>query len=159
MCNKLNFEINDINKAEIEINIMNSNPSYNLVSKNKSTIKLQDIHSEYEESNKLNTTRLLIKQDDDYIGLVDYCLNNPSDNFPWISLFVIHKEFQGRGYSIEAYKEFEKLIRKKNKEKIRLAVHKENETGVRFWGKFGYTKFKEVLFEGKPHLCLEKELN
>ncbi|KGX83101.1 GNAT family N-acetyltransferase [Pontibacillus marinus] len=158
MCNKLNFEANDMNKAEIEINIMNSNPSYNLISKNKSTINLQDIRSEYEESNKLNTTRLFIKQDDNYIGLVDCCLNNPSDNFPWISLFVIHKEFQGKGKSVEAYYGFEELIKNKNKEKLRLAVHKENESGVSFWSKLGYTSFKEVLFEGKPHLCMEKEL-
>lgn len=154
----LKFETNDISKWEIELEIMNSNSSYNLISKNKRAINLQDIRSEYEESKKLNTIRLLIKQDENYIGLVDYCLNNPSDNTPWISLFVIHKKFQGLGNSLAAYHYFENLIKQENKGKLRLAVHKDNEKGVRFWTKLGFNKFKEVIFEGKPHFCLEKDL-
>ncbi|WP_044022247.1 GNAT family N-acetyltransferase [Bacillus sp. SG-1] len=89
------FESNDISKWKVELEIMNSNPDYNMMSKNKSSITIEDIHAEYEESKELNTTRLLIKQDEHYIGLVDLCLKNRSDHNPWISLFVIHRQFQG----------------------------------------------------------------
>ncbi|SFJ28485.1 Acetyltransferase (GNAT) family protein [Halobacillus dabanensis] len=154
----INFETNEINKWKIELEIMNSNPSYNKMSKNKSTINYKDILDEYEESNKLKTTRLLIKQEEHYIGLVDYCINNPSDHTPWISLFVIHKQFQGAGNSLRVFQRLEHLIRQEGKKKIRLAVHQENEKGLLFWNRLGFNKFKEVIFEGKPHYCLEKDL-
>lgn len=109
------FEKNEINKWKIELEIMNSNSSYNLLSKNKKTISFEDIKSEFEESKKLNTTRLLIKKSEKYIGLVDYCIENPSDNTPWISLFVIHKQFQGSGNSLEAFQHLENLIRQEEK--------------------------------------------
>ncbi|MFS1517290.1 GNAT family N-acetyltransferase [Bacillus sp. SCS-151] len=149
-------EMNDISKWQIELEIMNSNSNYNLMSKNKNTINFEDIQSEYEESKKLNTTRLLIKKNKSYIGLVDYCINNSSDNTPWISLFVIHKQYQGAGNSLVAYEHIENLIRQEQKEKLRLAVHKENSRGIDFWSKLGFKKYKEVIFEDKPHLCLEK---
>ena len=154
----ITFETNEINKWKIELEIMNSNSSYNQMSKNKSTINYDDILSEYDESKKLNTTRLLIKQGNNYIGLVDYCINNPSDNTPWISLFVIHKKFQRSGNSHEVFERLESLVRKEGKTKLRLAVHKENEKGLSFWSRIGFNKFKEVIFEGKPHYCLEKDI-
>ncbi|RIW32500.1 GNAT family N-acetyltransferase [Bacillus salacetis] len=155
----ITFENNEIDKWEIELEIMNSNSSYNQMSKNKSIINYDDILSEYEESKKLNTTRLLIKQENNYIGLVDYCINNPSDNTPWISLFVIHKQFQGEGNSLGVFQQLEDLIRKEGKKKLRLAVHEENEKGILFWTRLGFNKIKEVIFEGKPHYCLEIEKN
>ncbi|PFA68752.1 hypothetical protein CN378_05970 [Bacillus sp. AFS015802] len=158
MFNVITFESNEINKWKIELEIMNSNPSYNQMSKNKSTINYDDILSEYEEAKKLNTTRLLINRGNNYIGLVDYCINNTSDNTPWISLFVINKQFQGGGNSLEVFQQLEDLIRKEGKKKLRLAVHKENEKGILFWSRLGFNRFKEVIYEGKPHYCLEKNL-
>ncbi|MCF6138435.1 GNAT family N-acetyltransferase [Pseudalkalibacillus berkeleyi] len=152
------FEKNEINKWKIELEIMNSNSSYNLLSKNKRTISFEDIKSEFEESKKLNTTRTLIKKSGKYIGLVDYCIENPSDHTPWISLFVIHKQYQGSRNSLEAFRYLEDLIRQEDKKKLRLAVHKENENGLLFWTKLGFNKFKEVVFDGKPHYCLEKDI-
>ncbi|MCA1063759.1 GNAT family N-acetyltransferase [Rossellomorea sp. AcN35-11] len=154
----IRFEPNDINKWKIELEIMNSNSSYNLMSKDKSILQFDDIQSEFEESKKFNTTRLFIKEGEDYIGLVDYCLHNPSDQTPWISLFVIHKQFQGAGNSRRAFLQVEERIRQEGKKKCRLAVHKVNEKGLVFWTGLGFSEFKEVTFEGKPHYCLEKDL-
>lgn len=132
----ISFEANDISKWMIELEIMNSNPDYNLLSKNKRSISIEDIHAEYDESKELNTTRLLIKQEEHYIGLVDYCLRNRTDNNPWISLFVIHRQFQGGGNSAAAYQQVEQLIRQEAQGKIRLAVHKENVKGIEFCTEF-----------------------
>ncbi|MEW9501774.1 GNAT family N-acetyltransferase [Jeotgalibacillus marinus] len=118
------LEQNNINKLELEMEIMNSNPAYNLISKNKEKIQEEDIRDEHLESERLNAERLLIKQNKNYIGLVDYCLSNPSDNKPWISLFVIHKKYQGNGNATLAYQSFEQMIYKMNKKVLRLAVHK-----------------------------------
>ncbi|MDG5471218.1 GNAT family N-acetyltransferase [Jeotgalibacillus sp. ET6] len=154
----ISFEENTIHKWKIEMDIMNSNPSYNLMSRNKATVHFQDVQDEYEESKRLNTVRLLVKQNETYIGLVDYCLENPSDHLPWISLFVIHSHNQGAGISAKVYRQLEQLIKQEGKDRLRLAVHKDNKMGVRFWTKLGFTKFKEVTLAGKLHDCLEKEL-
>lgn len=153
------FEKNNISKLDYEKEIMNSNPAYNLISKNKEAINEEDIRNEYLECEKFNAERLLVKQNDEYIGLVDYCLSNPSDNKTWISLFVIHKRYQGNGTATLVYHSFENMIKKMNKNVLRLAVHKQNEHGLRFWYKLGYQKFKEVNYQGKLHYCLEKELS
>ncbi|MGD7043022.1 GNAT family N-acetyltransferase [Jeotgalibacillus proteolyticus] len=154
----ISFEENTIHKWKIEVDIMNSNPSYNRMSKNKATVQFQDIQDEYEESHRLKTVRLMVKQNEKYIGLVDYCLENPSDKLPWISLFVIHADKQGAGISTKVYRQLEQLIKQQGKDNLRLAVHKENEKAVVFWTKMGFTKFKEVTLAGKLHDCLEKEL-
>ena len=127
------------------------------MSKNKSSITIEDIHAEYEESKELNTTRLFIKQNEHYIGLVDYSTKGRSDHNPWISLFVIHRQFQGGGTSAAAYQQVEHLIRQETQGKIRLAVHQENEKGIEFWSRLGFKKFKEVILDGKPHYCLEND--
>jgi hypothetical protein len=90
------FEKNEISKLEVELDIMNSNPAYNIISKDREKIDEEDIRNEYLECKRLNTERLLVKQNDAYIGLIDYCFENPSDNLTWISLFVIHQKYQGK---------------------------------------------------------------
>ncbi|WP_160316844.1 GNAT family N-acetyltransferase [Rossellomorea vietnamensis] len=137
---------------------MNSNPAYNSLSKNKEIIDYGDICAEYEESERLGIIRLFIKEDSRYIGLVDYTLNNPKDQTPWISLFVIHQRFQGAGYSMSAHELLEDSIRRESHTKLRLAVDKENDQGIKFWNKLGYEQFKEVVYEGRLHWCLEKLL-
>ncbi|MGR3762992.1 hypothetical protein [Rossellomorea sp. NS-SX7] len=149
----ITFETNEWSKWKIEQEIMNSNPSYNLLSKNKRSIDINDIRSEFEESKRLNTKRLFIKEDESYIGLVDYCLENPSDHIPWISLYVFHKSFQGSGKSHEAYMLIENLIKREGKRKLRLAVHKEA-----YWTNLGFATYKEVIYEDKPHFCMHKDL-
>jgi GNAT superfamily N-acetyltransferase len=152
------YEKNEISKLEVELDIMNSNPAYNIISKDREKIDEEDIRNEYLECKRLNTERLLVKQNDAYIGLIDYCFENPSDNLTWISLFVIHQKYQGNGTATFVYQSFENMIKQMNKKILRLAVHKQNERGLRFWSKLGYKIFKEVEYQGKLHYCLEKEI-
>ncbi|MCR8851046.1 GNAT family N-acetyltransferase [Rossellomorea sp. SC111] len=154
----IGFEKNQIGQWKIEQEIMNSNPAYNLLSKNKEIIDFEDICAEYEESERLGIVRLFIKKDSRYIGLIDYTLNNPKDQTPWVSLFVIHQRFQGAGYSMSAHGLLEDVIRRESHTKLRLAVHQENDQGIKFWNKLGYEPFKEVVYEGRQHCCLEKFL-
>ncbi|MCM3729182.1 GNAT family N-acetyltransferase [Neobacillus cucumis] len=154
----INFEENTFDKKQIEMDIMNSNPDYNLISKNKETIEEQDIIEEFQESKDLNVVRLLVKNDQNYIGILDYCLSNLSDGKTWISLFVIHRKYQGNGLAKKVYIQFENLIKEKEKTAIRLAVHQINQQGIRFWNSFGFTKYKELIYNDKVHYCLEKKI-
>ncbi|MCT2536423.1 GNAT family N-acetyltransferase [Aquibacillus koreensis] len=154
----ITFVPNTIEKIQIEMDIMNSNQEYNSISKAKKIVEESDILEEYHESEELNVIRLLIKNNEKYIGLVDYCLNNSADERTWISLFAIHKNDQGSGIAKKVYHEFEKIIRDKKKDSIRLAVHKNNKQGIYFWNSVGFVKYKELEYNGKPHFCLEKEI-
>ena len=152
----ISFVPNTIDKKHIEMDIMNSNQKYNSISKDKEMVEESDILKEFQESEELKVIRLFVKNDEKYIGIVDYCLNNPSDERTWISLFVIHKNYQGSGIAKKVYHEFEKMIRDKKKDSIRLAVHKINKQGISFWNSLGFVKYKELDYNGKLHYCLEK---
>ncbi|MGN7942407.1 GNAT family N-acetyltransferase [Virgibacillus sp. 6R] len=136
----IHFELNTIDKKHIEIDMMNSNPTYNLIAKGKEAIDEQDVEEEFRESVDLEVVRLFMKNKDDYIGIIDYCLSNPSDGKTWISLFVIHKKYQGSGLAEKIYSQFETRILEKGKKIISLAVHEINVQGIQLWSSLGFRK-------------------
>lgn len=48
----IRFEINHMGQWEVEQGIMNSNPAYNRLSKDKETVEYDDIYSEHTEAVK-----------------------------------------------------------------------------------------------------------
>lgn len=154
----IHFELNTIDKKHIEIDIMNSNPTYNLIAKGKEAIDEQDVEEEFRESVDLEVVRLFVKNEDEYIGIIDYCLSNPSDGKTWISLFVIHKKYQGSGLAKKIYSQFETRIKEKGKKIISLAVHEINVQGTQFWSSLGFRKYKQLIYNHKPHFCFEKKI-
>ncbi|PAD34261.1 MULTISPECIES: GNAT family N-acetyltransferase [Terribacillus] len=144
-----------MNKMFIELAIRNSNPEYNLVSRNRKTITIGDIKTEFVKAQSYNMSRMLIKNDHKYIGIVDFTMKNPLDNTPWIESFVIHKKFQGSNTSKQAYDYFESMLRRQTNT-CRLAVYKRNKSAVCFWGEMGYTPYEEEVSEGKVCLLMEK---
>ncbi|PAF36801.1 hypothetical protein CHH58_08055 [Terribacillus saccharophilus] len=144
-----------MNKMFIELAIRNSNPEYNLVSRNRKTITIGDIKTEFVKAQSYKMSRMLIKNDHKYIGIVDFTMKNPLDNTPWIESFVIHKKFQGSNTSKQAYDYFESILRRKTNT-CRLAVYKRNKSAVCFWVKMGYTPYEVKVREGKVCLLMEK---
>ncbi|PAF23113.1 hypothetical protein CHH49_00700 [Terribacillus saccharophilus] len=144
-----------MNKMFIELAIRNSNPKYNLVSRNRKTITIGDIKTEFVKAQSYKMSRMLIKNDHKYIGIVDFTMKNPLDNTPWIESFVIHKKFQGSNTSKQAYDYFESILRRKTNT-CRLAVYKRNKSAVCFWVKMGYTPYEVKVREGKVCLLMEK---
>ncbi len=154
----IHFELNTIDKKHIEIDMMNSNPTYNLIAKGKDAIDEQDVEEEFRESVDLEIVRLFVKNEDGYIGIIDYCLSHPSDGKTWISLFVIHQKYQGSGLAKKIYSQFETRIKEKGKKIISLAVHEINVQGIQFWSSLGFRKYKQLIYNHKPHFCLEKRI-
>lgn len=152
----LSLEKNDMNKMFIELAIMNSNPEYNLVTRNRKTITIGDIETTFTKALSYKIRRMLIKNDHKYIGIVDFMIKNPLDNTTWIESFVIHKKFQGSNISKQAYLYFENMLRRQTNT-CRLAVYKRNKSAVCFWGKMGYTPYEVKVREGKVCLLMEKQ--
>ncbi|MBO8178736.1 MAG: hypothetical protein H0Z31_15000 [Bacillus sp. (in: Bacteria)] len=53
------FEKNEISKLEVELDIMNSNPAYNIISKIEKKIDEEDIRNEYLECKEIEYRTLI----------------------------------------------------------------------------------------------------
>ncbi|MDQ6600827.1 GNAT family N-acetyltransferase [Bacillus salipaludis] len=150
---------NELNKIDIEKEIMNSNVEYNLIAFDKEFLEQNDILKEHKEAEELVVERYLVKKGDEYIGILDYGMSSPRLQKPWLSLLVIHKKYQGLGYAKKLYMTYEKLMRDKKVKCIQIAVHSTNEKALNFWTSLGFIKFNERTYEGKVFFSFEKELS
>src|SRR4051794_30734741 len=94
----------------IALEIINSNPLYNVLENSKDKRELADMEEEL-----LNpvSTSVFIKLDDTYIGVIDYLMENPKDQCPWLGLLIIHGDYQGFGFGTQAYALYESDMRKR----------------------------------------------
>lgn len=135
---------------------MNSNPEYNLISEDKLYLTEADILKEHED--EIEKERYIVTSESGPIAIVDFTMCNPRDKNPWLGLFIIHKHAQNKGHAETIYSEYEELMIKRQIKEVHLGCLVNNEPGIRFWGKTGYSIYKEIDFKGKPLYCLKKNL-
>ena len=143
---------------EIELDIINSNPEYNLLANDKEQLTYDDIVQEHKEGKELPTERYLLKDNDVYVGLLDFLMCNPSDQKPWLGLLMIHQAHQRRGYAKRAYEAYEQLMRERGVTEIRLGVITSNENALRLWQALGYESYAEKPYKHTKVYCFEKKL-
>ncbi len=66
----------------------------------------------------------------EYIGIIDYGMSSPLLQKPWLSLLVIHKNYQGLGDAKKLY--YEEIMKDKQANTIQIAVHSTNEKAIHF---------------------------
>lgn len=138
----------------IALEIVNSNPTYNFIENGIAKRELTEIEEEF-----LNpeTISVFIKLDDTYIGVMDYLMENPKDQSPWLGLLMIHADYQGFGFGAQAYTLYESELRKRGQKKVRIGVIKENKKAKQFWESLGFLTIKTAFSEnGKEILVYEK---
>jgi GNAT superfamily N-acetyltransferase len=138
----------------IALEIINSNQTYNMIENGNAQRELVEIEEEF-----LNpeTISVFIKLDDTYIGVMDYLMENPKDQCPWLGLLMIHGDYQGFGFGSQVYTLYESEILNRGLQRVRLGVIKENAKANRFWESLGFLYIKTVLSEnGKEILVYEK---
>ncbi|CAG9619935.1 GNAT family N-acetyltransferase [Sutcliffiella rhizosphaerae] len=154
----LTFIKSEESLIEVELEIMNSQPSYNLISSGRATLTTYDIIKEQKEE-KLEKERYVIKWMDHYVGIIDFTLKNPKDGFPWLGLFLIHSDWENRGIAKKAYSLYESMMVAKKVNTIRLGCFEENKKGKRYWEKLGFDVQKSVFYKEKPLLIMQKKLS
>jgi RimJ/RimL family protein N-acetyltransferase len=140
----------------IALEIVNSNPEYNVLENGNENRTPSEIEGEY-----LNpkTSSEFVKLDDTYIGVIDYLMENPKDNCPWLGLLMIHRDYQGYGFGLQAYALYENEMQSRGVERVRVGVISENTSAHRFWLKLGFLYIKTANWKnGKEILCYEKNL-
>lgn len=119
---------------ETELAIINSNPFYNRITKGKEQLTPKEIQDEIEEATALGAERhLIFKGEKQAIGIVEFLSLNPNDGYPWLGLFMIHREYQANGIGSLAFTAWEKQLIRRGFQDIRLAVVIENEPAHAFW--------------------------
>ena len=151
----MHFEEITIETLYIALEIINSNPGFNLLENGNAIRELADLEEEF-----LNpvTTSEFIKLDDTYIGVMDYLLENPKDQWPWLGLLVIHSDYQGFGFGAQAYALYESDMHKRGLERIRIGVVKENGKAKKFWESLGFLSIKTALGENGKEIYVYERL-
>ncbi|MFN7250123.1 MAG: GNAT family N-acetyltransferase [Anaerobacillus sp.] len=151
----ISFETITEETLYIALEIINSNPEYNLRGYNKELRSSEELRLELLND---NTISAFIKLDDTYIGIIDYLTNNPKDNYPWLGLILIHRDYQGYGFGSLAYTLFETEYLKSDV--IRIGVLKENVNARSFWEGKEFIYYQTVVNDrGKEVDCFEKKLS
>ncbi|WP_423410584.1 GNAT family N-acetyltransferase [Heyndrickxia sp. MSNUG] len=113
---------------------------------------------EHEEGDGLDKERYLIKVGDDFIGIVDFIMENPRDKKPWLGLLIIRKDWTRKSFAGKALAKYEELMRGRNITEVRLGCFSDNSTGMQFWEKNSFQKVEEINFKEKPLWILEKKI-
>jgi GNAT superfamily N-acetyltransferase len=141
----------------IALEIINSNPEFNMLENGMESRELSDMEEEFMNP---DTIRVLIKLDDTYIGVLDYLVENPNDQYPWLGLLVIHGDYQGYGFGSQAFALYEKEMRNRGVKHVRIGVLKDNEKARSFWKALGFLYIKTALWKnGKDIFIYEKAVN
>ncbi|SDL63822.1 GNAT family N-acetyltransferase [Sediminibacillus halophilus] len=154
----IEFIRNTPDRMEVEKRIVNSQQEYNLIANGKRYIDDKDIFDQYTEAQKLKVSRYLVRYEKRYVGILDFGMTSPRQQKPWISLFLIAKDFQRTGIARKTYQAFEEMLREKQTDCIQIAVHAENKRALRFWNRVGFTLFQERIYKGKRMYSMEKQL-
>lgn len=140
----------------IVLEMVNSNPEYNLIENGKEARTMADLEEEFLNP---HTISAFIKLDDTYIGVIDYLMENPKDRLPWLGLLMIHGNYQGYGFGLQAYERYENEMLERGVDQIRLGVLRENKKAILFWESLGFIHYNTVIREnGSGILCYQKQL-
>lgn len=150
------FSLEIITKKTLHIarNIVNSNKKYNVLENGREERTLKEMEEEF--LNEM-TESFFIKINDEYVGILDYLVKNPNDQYPWLGLLMIHHDYQKIGYGKKAYSLFETEATKAGMQIVRLAVLTENISARTFWESLGYRRYETKPYkDGKKVDCFEK---
>ncbi|RAP77991.1 GNAT family N-acetyltransferase [Paenibacillus montanisoli] len=140
-----------------ELAILNSNPYFNSISKDKEQLTEADLAAEQKDAEQAGAERYIIRDDGKDIGILEFLMTNPNDSCTWIGLLVINGNYQGRGYGNAALILFDAMMRERGVKSYRLGVLAANEPAHAFWQRNGCTPVKPaVLPDGKDIIIYER---
>lgn len=149
------FEPITESSIEVALEIVNSNPTYNILENGNPLRSKKEVSSEF-----LNTfsDSFFIIRENKHIGIIDFLKNNPKDSHPWIGLLMIKGDYHSLGYGKQAYASFEDKLKKQKFNKVRIGVLQGNLVAIEFWKSLGFNFYYSSNWRGKVVDCFEKQL-
>ena len=149
----------EMSLIEIEVDIINSDPYFNLISKGKNRMTKEEVLYEIAESNEIGAERYLLRDGNKYIGIVEYLMRNPNDGYAWLGLLLIKKEYQAKGFGLKALTMFYDIMKSRDVDIFRIGVIKENDPAHSFWKSQGFVyKSSAIYKDDKIIFIYEKTL-
>ncbi|CAH8771125.1 GNAT family N-acetyltransferase [Paenibacillus dendritiformis] len=156
----LSFEKSSAKLVDVEEAIINSNPLFNLVSRNKEIISREELLDDIQQAHRIGAQRMLLKDDADYIGILEYLPMNPADQCTWLGLLVVSGDLQSQGYGGQAVQLFEELMDSQGIGKYRIGVVTKNTRAHLFWMRQGFKRIDtKTNGNNKEILIYEKKLH
>lgn len=153
---EISFEEIMLENLYIAVEIINSNPQYNIIENGRETRTENEIIGEFLHSNSFS---FFIKADETYIGVIDYLMENPKDQTPWLGLLMIHGDYHGFGFGSLGYKHLETELVNRGANRILLGVIKENKIAHEFWRSLGFNYYNTINSKNQKEIfCYEKSL-
>jgi len=138
----LQLEQSTPESIEMEVAILNTNPFYNRLSKNKDALTIQEVAQDNLESEAIGARRFLLKDGETYVGILEWLPVNPKDGYPWLGLLLIDQSFQSAGYGTRALQTFYGLMREQGIGSFRIGVIEGNGPAHSFWKKHGFAAIR-----------------
>lgn len=136
--------------------ILNSDPYFNRVTKGKDSFTLEEALVEIHESEELGTESYFIIKDEERIGILEFLMENPADDFTWLGLLLIAKEYQRQGNGTEAFQLFCSMMVDRNVDKFRIGVSKGNEPANGFWKELGFVPIEVRVKEDGREIIISE---
>lgn len=154
------FEQSSTQLIHIEEEIINSNSFFNLISKDKPRFTTEEILDEIKQAEQIGAHRYLLKDDQEYVGVLEYLRENPNDGCTWFGLLVIRSDLHSKGYGSKALEHFYEVLRNQHIETFRIGVIAENKPAQCFWQNHGFKEIsKTTNSDNKTIFVYEKKLS
>ncbi|MFS0881092.1 GNAT family N-acetyltransferase [Bacillus sp. 7586-K] len=149
------FEPITENSIQIALEIVNSNPDYNVLENGNPIRTLSEVSNDLLNS---VSESFLVVEDNRYIGIVDFLENNPKDNKPWLGLLMINGSYHSLGYGKRVYGAFEEKLKQRQFKNVRIGVLQDNLIALTFWKSLGFKFYGTSNWREKVVDCFEKQL-
>ncbi|WP_169306614.1 GNAT family N-acetyltransferase [Cohnella pontilimi] len=152
------FVKSSLELAAVELEIVNSDPFFNQVSKGKEKLELHEVEEDLRSDAEIGAERYLIQETDGrYVGTLGFLMRNPADGCTWLGLLQIRKSEQGKGYASRALEWVYEIMRERKVKSFRIGVIADNTPAHAFWKKQGFQPLQGgSSFEGRPVVIYEK---
>jgi len=105
-----------------------------------------------------NKQTLAVYEKEKMSAYVDLLFHYPTETTCTLGLFVIDKDFRGRGYGQKIYNQIEQRMKKKGIKTLRLGVLANNLPAKKMWNKQGYLQVGTINCAYGLQLNMEKKL-
>jgi ribosomal protein S18 acetylase RimI-like enzyme len=141
--------------------VQNWDPTFQIVLQEEiAGLVSKSLHPE-NEGPVFRLQQLVSKENGKPVGYFHLSHDAPQPNLAWISMFVIHPDFQDQKYASEAIFGLGERLRTLGYSAIQLRVYLTNLPAVRFWVRNGFTRivsYEEDASHSLANLKLEKRL-
>ncbi|MFD1956408.1 GNAT family N-acetyltransferase [Paenibacillus thailandensis] len=156
----LQLEETGTSPSRIEMDILNSDAFFNLISVDHETLTEEEVALENKQSAEMGAERYLVKDGPQYVGILDFLMRNPKDGCPWLGLLQVDKKLQRQGYGSRMLETYIHVMKERKAERFRIGIIRENEPALRFWTRHGFEYVTTKLNDrGKTILIYEKTLS